>query len=81
MNQMLKYFDSNISLKNKGMVLKLLNKSYNNSFINKGLNGISVKLYQLINHAIENNIDFYLQFKTLENLCLKVFDSDLKRWV
>ncbi len=81
---MLKYFKNeknNLTPKTEGMILKLLNKTYNNDFYNKGLKGYSVKLWELINFSIENNIEFYLQFKTLINNCLKVFDDDLRRWV
>jgi len=68
---MLKYFNKNMKPKTKGMVLKLLNKYYSNCFIKNGLKNYSTKLYDLINFAIENNIDFYLQYKSLEKECIK----------
>ncbi len=80
-NLILKYFNQNMNPKTKGMVLKLLNKEYNNKFNNNGLKGYTVKLYKLINYAIENNIDFYLQFKTLENECIKGYNEVLKEWL
>ena len=80
-DSMLKYFNKGLSPKNKGMVLKLLEKRYNSPFKEEGLKGYSVPLWEIINFAIENNLRFYLQFKTLEKECLKVFDSDLNKWV
>jgi len=80
-NLILKYFNKNMNPKTKGMVLKLLNKEYNNSFKENGLSGYSVKLYEMINFAIENNIDFYLQFKSLENECIKHYNETLKEWL
>ena len=76
-NLILKYFNQNMNPKTKGMVLKLLNKEYRNDF--KGLDGYSSKLYKLINYAIENNIDFYLQFETLKRECIKTYM--LGEWV
>ena len=80
-NEMLKYFKANKPPMQMGRIINLLDKTYNNPFKNEGLNGYSKKLYEIINFAIENNKQFYLQFKTLEKECLKVYDYDLKRWV
>ena len=79
--QMLRYFNKGLTPMSKGRILKLLDKTYNNSFYKNGLKGYNVKLYKIINFAIENNLKFYLQFKTLEDKCIKVYCEDLKEWV
>jgi len=80
-DNMLKYFSKDLKQLEKGRVLKLLEKTYCSPFEKEGLKGYGLELYKIINFAIENKLNFYLQFKTLTKHCLKVFDSDLKEWV
>lgn len=78
---MLKYFNVDKPLMQLGRILKLLSKEYNNPFKSDSFKPYTLELWEIINYAIDNNKRFYLQFKTLEKECLKVYDSDLKRWV
>ena len=80
LKEMFKYFSPKTDLK-KGQIYKLLTKKYVNPFNSDDFKGYSKELWEIINYAIDNNKDFYLQFKTLINNCTKVYDNDLKKWV